>query len=57
MQKCLMHAIDLNEKKKKALIPTVLKQNKTKNSTYLTAPHLKIILGLFLNTEKCQESK
>lgn len=62
MQKCLMHAVALNEK---ALIPTVpgkqKKTNKQKNTekpTHLTALHLKMHhIGFVYNSTEFQESK
>lgn len=55
MQKCLMHAVALNEK---ALIPTVPKKKNTEIPTHLTALHLKMHhIGFVYNNTEFQESK
>lgn len=48
MQKCLMHAVALNEK---ALIPTVPKKKNTEIPTHLTALHLKMHHIGFITTQ------
>lgn len=57
MQKCLMHAIALNEK---ALIPIVPQKEKEKKEkpTHLTALHLKMHhIGFVYNSTEFQKSK
>lgn len=57
MQKCLMHAIALNEK---ALIPTVQEEKKRKKPkpTHLTVLHFKMHhIGFVFNSTKFQELK
>lgn len=55
MQKCLMHAVALNEK---ALIPTIPKKKNTEKPTHLTELHLKINhIGFVYNSTEFQESK
>lgn len=57
MQKCLMHAIALNEK---ALIPIVppKERKKREKPTHLTALHLKMHhIGFVYNSTEFQKSK